>query len=192
MPATPERLVGAQFILRRYMPGDGERLSEAVNSSFDHLKTFMPWATPNQSVEVSERLVRDFSGRWLCGNDFVIGIWSADEKRLLGGCGYHLREGPIELANAEIGMWIRGERAHKGLGTEVLKTLLRWGFSDWPWLRLSWRCSGANRASQRVAEKAGMLREGILRSHAVDPDGARRDTWCFAALRDEWKDPDHK
>lgn len=174
------------------MPGDGERLSEAVNSSFDHLKTFMPWATPNQSVEVSERLVRDFSGRWLCGTDFVIGIWSADEKRLLGGCGYHLREGPIELANAEIGMWIRGERAHKGLGTEVLKTLLRWGFSDWPWLRLSWRCSGANRASQRVAEKAGMLREGILRSHAVDPDGARRDTWCFAALRDEWKDPDHK
>ncbi len=192
MLATPERLVGAQFILRRYMPGDGERLSEAVNSSFDHLKTFMPWATPNQSVEVSERLVRDFSGRWLCGTDFVIGIWSADEKRLLGGCGYHLREGPIELANAEIGMWIRGERAHKGLGTEVLKTLLRWGFSDWPWLRLSWRCSGANRASQRVAEKAGMLREGILRSHAVDPDGARRDTWCFAALRDEWKDPDHK
>lgn len=184
---APELCNGANFILRRYMPGDGAALSEAVNSSYEHLKTFMPWAVPSQSVEVSENLVRDFSGRWLCGTDFVIGIWTPDNKRLLGGCGYHLREGPIELGNAEIGMWIRGDSAHKGLGTEVLRALLRWGFSDWHWLRLAWRCSGANKASQRVAEKAGMAREGMLRSHSIDPDGTRRDTYCYAALRDEWK-----
>lgn len=186
--AGPERCGAAGFLLRRYMPGDGAALSEAVNSSYSHLKTFMPWATPSQSVEISEKLVRDFSGRWLSSIDFVIGIWTPDEKRLLGGCGYHLREGPIELGNAEIGMWIRGDSAHKGLGTDVLKSLLRWGFSDWHWLRLSWRCSGANKASQRVAEKAGMAREGILRSNAVDPDGTRRDTYCYAALRGEWKE----
>lgn len=186
--AAPESSVGAHFVLRRYMPGDGAALSEAVNSSYEHLKTFMPWATPSQSVEISEKLVRDFSGRWLSSTDFVIGIWTPDDKRLLGGCGFHLREGPIELCNAEIGMWIRADSAHKGLGTDVLKSLLRWGFSDWPWLRLSWRCSGANKASQRVAEKAGMAREGILRSNAVDPDGTRRDTYCYAALRGEWKE----
>ena len=185
---APELCNGANFILRRYMPGDGAALSEAVNASYEHLKTFMPWAVPSQSVEVSEKLCRDFSGRWLCGTDFVIGIWTPDNRRLLGGCGFHLREGPIELGNAEIGMWIRAESAQRGLGTEVLKALLRWGFSDWHWLRLSWRCSGANKASQRVAEKAGMLREGILRSNAVDPDGTRRDTYCYAALRNEWKD----
>ena len=185
---APERSVTPAFVLRRYMPGDGAALSEAVNSSYSHLKTFMPWATPSQSVEISEKLVRDFSGRWLSSTDFVIGIWTPDDKRLLGGCGFHLREGPIELCNAEIGMWIRADSAHKGLGTDVLKSLLRWGFSDWPWLRLSWRCSGANKASQRVAEKAGMVREGILRSNAVDPDGTRRDTYCYAALRGEWKE----
>lgn len=185
--APPEQLACAKFVLRRYLPGDGAALSEAVNASYDHLKTFMPWAKPTQAVEVSEQLVRDFSGRWLCGTDFVVGIWSPDNKRLLGGCGYHLREGPIELRNAEIGMWIRGSEAGKGFGTEVLKQLLRWGFSEWPWLRLSWRCSGANKASARVAEKAGMQREGVLRSHAIDPDGARRDTLCYAALRSEWK-----
>jgi RimJ/RimL family protein N-acetyltransferase len=189
---APEKSAGANFVVRRYMPGDGAALSEAVNSSYEHLKTFMPWAVPNQAVEVSEKLVRDFSGRWLCGTDFVIGIWTPDNKRLLGGCGYHLREGPIELRNAEIGMWIRADSAKKGLGRAVLKQLLLWGFSDWPWLRLSWRCSGANLASQRVAEAAGMKREGVLRSNAVDPDGTRRDTVCYAALRAEWKNPDHK
>jgi hypothetical protein len=64
---------------------------------------------------------------------------------------------------------------------------LWWGFEEWPWVRLSWRCSSSNLASQRVAEKAGLQREGILRSHALDPDGSRRDTVCYAVLRDEWR-----
>jgi RimJ/RimL family protein N-acetyltransferase len=53
-------------------------------------------------------------------------------------------------------------------------------------LRLSWRCSSANLASQRTAEKAGLQREGVLRAHAIDPGGQRRDTFCYAVLRDEW------
>jgi RimJ/RimL family protein N-acetyltransferase len=185
---APERTMGAGFLLRSYEPGDGARLSEAVNASYEHLKTFMPWAKPNQSVEESERLCREFRGSYLQARDFVLGIWAPDNSRLIGGCGYHLREGPLELKNAEIGMWIRGDMAHQGIGTAVLKQLLRWGFSEWPWVRLAWRCSGANIASARVAEKAGMLREGILRQNAVDPDGTRRDTLCYAALKGEWKE----
>ena len=64
--------------------------------------------------------------------------------------------------------------------------LLSWGFTEWPWLRLSWRCSSANVASQRTAERAGLQREGVLRSHEVNGDGVRRDTFCYAHLRDEW------
>src|SRR5690606_26587299 len=100
----------------------------------------------------------------------TIGVWEPGEGRLLGGCGYHLREGALWLGNAEIGMWIRGDAAHRGLGTRVLRELLRWGFTEWPWRRLSWRCSSANVASQRVAEKAGLRREGVLRAVGIDPD----------------------
>lgn len=187
--AAPERRAAAGFLLRCYRPGDGPALAEGVNSSYDHLKTFMPWAKPRQEVGESERLCREFAGQYLAATNFVIGIWSPDEKRLLGGCGFHLREGSLEVRNAECGMWIRSDAAGKGLGSSVLVELLRWGFSDWPWLRISWRCSGANVASQRVAEKAGMLREGVLRSHAIDPGNVRRDTVCYAALRGEWKEP---
>jgi RimJ/RimL family protein N-acetyltransferase len=186
---APERHVADGFLLRSYHVGDGQRLSEAVNSSYEHLKTFMAWAVPHQSVAKCEQLAREFRGRWLLATDYAIGIWQLDESRLLGGSGYHLREGPLELGNAEIGMWIRADVAGRGLGTAALGALLRWGFSDWPWQRLSWRCSGANEASQRVAAKAGLLREGVLRSHAVDPGGSRRDTVCYAALRAEWLDP---
>jgi RimJ/RimL family protein N-acetyltransferase len=173
-------------VLRGYQPGDGAKLSEAADASYQHLKASMPWAQPEQSVELSEQLCRQFRARWLLAEDFVIGIWAQDGSRLLGGCGYHLREGTLALGNAEIGMWIRADAAGRGLGTAVLRALLSWGFTQWPWLRLSWRCSGGNLASQRTAEKGGLLREGVLRSHAIDLDGKRRDTCCYALLRDDW------
>jgi RimJ/RimL family protein N-acetyltransferase len=184
---APDRHVAQGFVLRSYQLGDGPSLSEAVNSSYDHLKRFMPWAVPQQAIERSEQLCREFRGRWLLASDFVIGIWAPDESRLLGGCGYHLREGTVDVGNAEIGIWIRADAAGRGLGTSVLHAMLRWGFEEWPWVRLSWRCSSANAASQRVAEKAGLQREGVLRSHAFDPDGSRRDTVCYAMLREEWR-----
>lgn len=185
----PERHATDGLVLRGYKPGDGVLMSEAVSASYEHLKRFMPWAKPHQSVEESERLCREFRGKWLLATDFMIGIWSPDEDRLLGGSGFHLREGSLSLRNAEIGMWIRADAAGQGLGSAALCEILRWGFSEWPWLRLSWRCSNANSASRRVAEKAGLQREGVLRSHALDPDGSRRDTLCYAALRSEWRDP---
>jgi RimJ/RimL family protein N-acetyltransferase len=183
---APERYAQPGFVLHCRRPGDGAQVTEAINASYEHLKVFMHWATPEQSVERTEQLSREFYGKWLQATDFPLAIWNEDESRILGGCGYHLREGPLELHNAEIGMWIRADAAGHGLGTAVLAALLRWGFSEWPWLRLSWRCSAANLASQRVAEKAGMRREGVLRSHGIDPSGTRRDTVCYAILRDDW------
>ena len=180
---APERYESHQFIIRSYLPGDGALLTEAVNASYDHLKTFMPWAKSHQSEEMSEQLVRQFRGRYLLAEDFTLGIFSPDESQLLGGTGFHLRNQPLANRNAEIGMWIRASAAGKGLGSAVLRAMLRWGFSEWAWERLAWRCDGRNVASQRTAQKAGMIQEGILRGVRKLPDGTRQDTFCYAALR---------
>lgn len=184
---APERHEAFGFVLRSFHPGDGALVAEAKAASYEHLKRFMVWATPNQNAQGAEQYCREVRGRWLLATDFAIGIWEPGERRLLGGCGYHLREGALHLGNAEIGMWVRPDAAGKGLGTRALRALLHWGFTEWPWLRLSWRCSSANVASQRVAEKAGLLREGVLRSLVVDADGERRDTVCYAMLREDWR-----
>jgi RimJ/RimL family protein N-acetyltransferase len=146
----------------------------------------MPWAKPDYSVEDAEHFCRTSRARYLLAENFTLGIFPPDGRRLLGGCGYHLREGDLSTRNAEIGMWIRGDAAGQGLGTRVLVTLLRWGFDDWPWMRLSWRCDTRNLASARVAAKAGMQQEGLLRSDFPLEDGTRRDTLIFSAIRHEW------
>lgn len=184
---APERLEAREFIIRSYLPGDGPLLSEAVNASYEHLKTFMDWAKPHQTVEESETLVRKFRANYLTNEDYGLGIFSPDESRLLGSSGFHPREWEGLLnRSAEIGMWIRENAAGQGLGTRVLHAMLDWGFIEWPWERLAWRCDGRNVVSQRVAEKAGMQREGVLRAHHRLHDGSRQDTYCYAILKDEW------
>jgi RimJ/RimL family protein N-acetyltransferase len=184
---APERFGTSDFILRSYDVGDGTLVADAVNASYDHLRPWMPWAKPHQSVDESEKLVRQFRARYLLSEDFVIGIFSVDGRQLLGGTGFHLREGPISGACAEIGMFIRQSETGRGLGTRVLRALVQWGFTDWPWLRLAWRCDQRNVASARVAEKAGLRLEGVLRGQRAEVGEGRRDTACYALLKSEWR-----
>lgn len=171
--------------LRSYRPGDGAAIQAAVNSSYEHLKPWMPWATASQSLEESEALARRFAAEYLLNQNFVIGIWVGDD--LAGGTGFHLRAGPLESRNAEIGMWIRSSYAGQGLGTRALAAMLRWGFEAWGWERLVWLCDTRNLASARVAEKNGLTREGTLRSDTLDVEGKRHDTHIYAILREEWR-----
>lgn len=181
---APEATNVGSITIRSYLPGDGTELGQAVVDSYEHLKEFMPWATPNQSPEQSEQIVRAARARYLLNEDFMLGIF--DGKRVIGGCGYHLGEGSLERRSAEIGMWIHAQRARQGLATAVLRELLRWGFDEWPWIRLSWHCDAKNVASARVAQKAGMVHEGTLRGQWSGFEDTRRDTRIFAALKGEW------
>lgn len=181
---APTEYRAGELTLRAYRPGDGPALRQAVVSSYEHLRPWMPWARAEQSVEETEAQCRSFAGRYLLNEDFILGIWLGDE--LAGGSGFHLRHGPISSGNAEIGMWISAAQAGSGLGTRALAALLEWGFTEWPWRRLVWRCDTRNLASARVAEKNGLIREGTLRSDEFDVEGQRRDTHIYAILRDEW------
>jgi RimJ/RimL family protein N-acetyltransferase len=185
----PERCVTEHLVIRSYMPGDGQLCSEALNASYDHLSPFMRWAQPFTSVSDAERIARAFRARYLLNEDYVLAILDRDETKWMGSSGFHLREGGLENRSAEIGMWIRKDASGRGLGTHLLCELIIWGFSKWPWERLSWRCNVRNNASRRTAEKAGMILEGRLRGKSRQPDGSRDDELYFSALRSEWRDP---
>lgn len=188
----PEIVKTDDYVVRSYLPGDGELLSKALNASYEHLSPWMPWAKPHTMVGDAERTARVFRARYLTNREFVLAILDSDQTQWLGSSGFHLREGSLDNRAAEIGMWIHAGYAGQGLGTRVLCTILAWGFSAWPWERLSWHCSARNQASRRTAEKARMTLEGTLRAlHRLD-DGSREDDLVFSALRAEWVNPlDH-
>ncbi len=184
---APEYYITDEFTIRSYMLGDGPLLAEAVNASYEHLKRFMPWAKPHTEDIEAENTIRRWRGEYLLATNFTLGVFDPDGKRLLGSSGFHLREGDLNNRAAEIGMWIRADAAHKGLGSRVLRAILTWGFTAWPWERLTWRCNEENIASRRTAEKAGMRLEGRFRAVTRLPDGTRETMLAFAILKDEWE-----
>ncbi|WP_370325857.1 GNAT family N-acetyltransferase [Euzebya sp.] len=179
---APERLETDAFTLRCYLPGDGAALADATTSSYDHLRPWMGWASADQTVTQSEELVRRFRADYLVNADFVLGIWAPDGSALWGGTGFH-RHGGVERGVAEIGMWIRADRAGRGLGTAALRAVLGWGFDAWPWERLAWHCDERNTASRRTAEAAGMRHEGALRGDVPEVGEGRRTTLVYGLTR---------
>ena len=184
---APERHDAGEFVLRSYEEGDGAALLAANLESYEHLKAWMPWATPDQTVDDAEILVRRFRAKYLLNEDFVVGAFSPDGRRLLAGTGFHLREGPLASGCAEIGMFVRASEAGRGLGTRILTAMLRWGFTEWPWQRLSWRCDNRNQPSLRIAQKCGLRLEGTARGQAAEVGAGRRDTACYALTRPDWQ-----
>jgi RimJ/RimL family protein N-acetyltransferase len=110
---APDRRAADGFVLRSYEVADGPLLSDALNESYEHLRAWLPWPKQHQTIEESERKVREFRGRYLLAQDFTLGIFSADEQRLLGGTGFNLREGPISAGLRLEGV-LRGQRADVG------------------------------------------------------------------------------
>lgn len=186
----PDRHLTEDFLLRPFAAGDGPRLHDAVNASLAHLRPWMPWAQRPQAPEESELLARRFQADYIQAKDFILGVFSPDGAQLLGSTGFHTRGRSVEDGVAEIGMWIHGEMAGLGIGSAVLRAMLAWGFSHWPWERLEWHASVDNAASQRTAEKASMEREAVLASAYRLPSGDRTDLVIYGALKHRWPAPD--
>jgi RimJ/RimL family protein N-acetyltransferase len=87
--------------------------------------------------------------------------------------------------NGAIGYWCAREARGRGLTTRALRLLSRYALEDLGIERLELITDPDNHASQRVAEKVGFQREGVLRSHLLHPDGRRRDSVMFSLLPGE-------
>ena len=99
-----------------------------------------------------------------------------------GGAGLILRE-DVERRSAEIGYWLGAPFRGRGVGTRVIRLLVRWTFLTHPDLhRLEARVYAWNPASRRALEKAGFRHEGTLRDGAWK-DGAFVDYEVFGRLR---------
>ncbi len=121
----------------------------------------MPWARDEPtSVEEKAQLLRRFRGRFDLGQDFVYGIFDADEAEVVGGTGLHTRAGDDAL---EIGYWIRDSRVGKGYATEVTAALTRVAFELCEVERVEIRVDPANTASLAIPRRLGYGEEATLR-----------------------------
>jgi RimJ/RimL family protein N-acetyltransferase len=87
-----------------------------------------------------------------------------------------------------IGYWVAAPSRRAGVCTRALRLLSRWALDDLELRRLELITDPDNVASQRVAEKVGYRREGVMRSHLLHPDGRLRDSVMFSLLPGELRE----
>jgi RimJ/RimL family protein N-acetyltransferase len=178
----PYRIQTARLVIRCWEPRDAPLLKDAVDSSLDDLRLWMPWAH-EEPTPLPEKvdLLRRFRGQFDLGQDFVYGIFSPDESEVVGGTGLHTRRGDEAL---EIGYWIRSSRAGCGLATEAASALTRVAFEVCGVDRVEIRVEPANERSAAIPRRLGFAEEATLRRRLRIAETTLRDVVVFTLFRD--------
>jgi len=87
----------------------------------------------------------------------------------------------------EIGStWLAGSAQGTGANREAKLLQLSYAFDDLECIAVEFRTHWHNRQSRQAIAALGAKEDGVLRSHAVGPDGALRDTVVFSITASEW------
>jgi RimJ/RimL family protein N-acetyltransferase len=122
---------------------------------------------------------------WQDGTTASFAVLDATTGRLLGSIALM----GIADGSAEIGYWTASEARGRGVTTDAVGAVCRWGFAALDLQRVSWRAGAGNHGSRAVAERCGFTVEGRLRLAHPRPDGTRHDEWHGSLLAtDEVRD----
>ena len=78
-PPPPYRIETERLVIRCYEPRDAPLLKDAVDSSLEHLRPWMPWAYQEpQTLDEKLVLIKHFRANFDSGDNFTCGIFNAD------------------------------------------------------------------------------------------------------------------
>ena len=109
------------------------------------------------------------------------GIVAARDGELIGSIGWRM----VDQQNVQIGYWVGAPFRGRGVATRALRLLSRWALTELGTGRVQLLAEPDNHASQRVAEKAGFVREGLLRRYVRSRDGTRWDGIMFSLIPED-------
>jgi len=151
-----------RFILRPFERRDALPLVEAVRASLPELQQWLPWAHAGYGRLDAQAYIRESIRSWKEGKAFDLAIRDPERPR------HHLGNISIwflskSFRTGEIGYWVRTDETARGIATEATGRALKIAFDEMNLHRAILRIALGNRGSERVAEKLGFVREGVLR-----------------------------
>ncbi|MEU0949729.1 GNAT family N-acetyltransferase [Streptomyces canus] len=171
----PVTLTTDRLLLRPPTPQDTETVLAAVQDP-----DILRWTTiPSPYlVEHAQSFTEQLApAGWANDTMFTWGLFLPEGEDLVGMLGLTMRS----AGTAEIGYWATKEHRGNGYVTEAVRAASRWAFTELSIDRVEWRAEVGNQPSLAVAERAGFVVEGVLRS-GIAHQGVRRDCWVGALL----------
>ncbi|HWG99396.1 MAG TPA: GNAT family protein [Pilimelia sp.] len=163
--------------LRPVGPDDADFL-HALHGLPDVVASSVPPVAPTPA-ETALRAARAAS-RWLAGERADLVIVDAGTGAPAGELGLYYQE-PL-IGTAMVGYSMLPAWRGRGYATRALRLLCRWAFDEVGVARLTAGTKPDNARSQRVLQRAGFRREGLLRGRLPWQAGERLDDVLFALL----------
>lgn len=155
-----------RLILQRFTRRDASTLDEAIRESLADLNQWLPWARLDYTTSDTTSFIRESIQAWKEERAWDYSIRTVeDPKRHMGNISFWTvsKLGKI----AEIGYWVRSRDTGRGICTEAVQLLLEEAFNSLGYHKVVLRIAVGNDASDRVAEKLGFTREGVLREELL-------------------------
>lgn len=170
------------MILRPLTTEDAEDVFAYASDA--EVTRYMLWEA-HRSAGDSRAFLNDVVEGYGKGDFATWGLTLKGDDRVVGTCGYDGAWVPRH-ARAELGYALARGHWNRGLTTEAVRTVVRFGFEVMKLNKVVARCFVGNAASERVMQKAGMTYEGTQRQHVFIKD-AYRDLKVYSILRDEFR-----
>jgi RimJ/RimL family protein N-acetyltransferase len=170
------------LVLRRVRAADAGPIAAAVSTSMEHLRPWMPWATPEAADPRTQRArVAEADEMWAAGTDYIYSVFAAGDGTLVGAIGLHRRVGD---GGIEIGYWITETQTHRGFGTAAAEALTSVALELPGVRRVEIHCDAANAASAAIPRKLGYRLDRVVAHEPEAPgESGRRMIWVQDAPR---------
>ena len=167
------------MLLRPYIAADIPKHAEAVRQSLDALMAELPFAVPGWTEEDSARHVAWARAAWDEGADRSFAVTDGRTGAFLGEAS--LSEPDRKASRVNLAWWTRSGVTGLGIATSAGRLVARHALGDLGFNRVEVLVAVENRGSQRVAEKIGARREGVLRERIL-LRGIARDAVIYSLL----------
>jgi RimJ/RimL family protein N-acetyltransferase len=170
------------LLIRPYRGKDATAFYEAVRESISEVSPWLPWCHQNYSIEESREFIGSREIATQGGEWYSFGIFETDGGKFLGGVGINFINRVHQMAN--LGYWVRTSAAGRGVATVAARMAAKFAFEQIGMQRIEIVAAVDNVPSQRVAEKAGARREGVLRDRLLI-NGESLDAVLFSLVPED-------
>ncbi len=174
----PEHIETKRLVLRSPQLEDAHAMFEGWAQD-TKVTRYLTWR-PHTSLKESQTIVAGAIAAWQSEVRFPYMIAMKENNQVIG-----MIDPRIEASRVGVGYVIGYAHWGKGYMTEATRAIIEWAFQQPPIYRVYATTDVENIGSQRVLEKVGMQREGILRKYIVHPNISNipRDSYIYAIVK---------
>ena len=171
--------VDNDIILKELELSDAEHIFKAIDSQRGYLGEWLPFVEFTKSVKDSLDYVnsvvtmpeecKEWQFAIFCGDDFagLAGFKGTDRIN----------------RKSEIGYWLKEEFQNRGIMTEAVHALIKFGFSELGLNRIQIKCAPENVKSNKIPQRLGFTLEGIERDSEFVKEGLFRDAEVWSLIK---------